>query len=41
MKVLRTALALCVASSGLAVAQSASAQFFFTVARFLGRSRHR
>lgn len=28
MKVLRTALALCVASSGLAVAQSASAQFF-------------
>ncbi|HXH16704.1 MAG TPA: hypothetical protein VNJ10_11305 [Sphingomonas sp.] len=36
MKVLRTALALCVASSGLAVAQSASAQFFLQSRDFSG-----
>ena len=36
MKVLRTALALCVASSGLAGAQSASAQFFLQSRDFSG-----
>ena len=36
MKVLRTALALCVASSGLAVAQTASAQFFLQSRDFSG-----
>ena len=36
MKVLRTALALCVASSGLAMAQSASAQFFLQSRDFSG-----